>query len=140
MSSEDEDPCPSFLWYFVASFGYTILILVILLAYIIMYSSHFMWALRKQKGAASKTTKTTTRTSQSKSKSAEKTDESNEKKSGSKEKVSNDTNEPKESGENLLPHFAVHDTVRMSSMHNFCMNRYEQKDGSWRNNDRNQWD
>uniref|UniRef100_A0A914RGX0 Uncharacterized protein n=1 Tax=Parascaris equorum TaxID=6256 RepID=A0A914RGX0_PAREQ len=50
MARENEDECPSFLWYFVASFGYTLLILLILVAYLIMYSSHFMWALSKKKG------------------------------------------------------------------------------------------
>uniref|UniRef100_A0A0M3I1Z3 Uncharacterized protein n=1 Tax=Ascaris lumbricoides TaxID=6252 RepID=A0A0M3I1Z3_ASCLU len=55
MARDDDDECPSFLWYFVASFGYTILILLILVAYLTMYSSHFMWALSKKKEPGTKT-------------------------------------------------------------------------------------
>uniref|UniRef100_A0A0M3I1Z1 Uncharacterized protein n=1 Tax=Ascaris lumbricoides TaxID=6252 RepID=A0A0M3I1Z1_ASCLU len=49
MDAEEVDDCPTCLWYFVATFGCTILILVLLIAYLTMYSTHFTWVLKKRK-------------------------------------------------------------------------------------------
>uniref|UniRef100_A0A0R3S239 Col_cuticle_N domain-containing protein n=1 Tax=Elaeophora elaphi TaxID=1147741 RepID=A0A0R3S239_9BILA len=47
LESEEEGTCPSYFWYLIASFALTAIIVVILIAYLIMYSDHFMWALRR---------------------------------------------------------------------------------------------
>ncbi|VDK73623.1 unnamed protein product [Litomosoides sigmodontis] len=44
---EQEGSCPSYFWYLISSFAITAVIVVILIAYLIMYSDHFMWALRR---------------------------------------------------------------------------------------------
>ncbi|EJW79731.1 hypothetical protein WUBG_09359 [Wuchereria bancrofti] len=46
-SGEQEGACPSYFWYLIGSFGITAIIVVFLVAYLIMYSDHFMWALRR---------------------------------------------------------------------------------------------
>ncbi|KAM3719116.1 tRNA-dihydrouridine(16/17) synthase [NAD(P)(+)]-like [Dirofilaria immitis] len=46
-SEEEEGTCPNYFWYLIGSFGLTALIILILIAYLIMYSNHFMWALRR---------------------------------------------------------------------------------------------
>ncbi|VDK55752.1 unnamed protein product [Gongylonema pulchrum] len=43
-----EEGCKSYFWYFVASFGYTVFIVLAILIYLTMYSDHFMWALRRK--------------------------------------------------------------------------------------------
>ncbi|KAL3994513.1 hypothetical protein ACH3XW_22020 [Acanthocheilonema viteae] len=47
LESEEEGACPSYFWYLVGSFAITAMIVVFLIAYLIMYSDHFMWALRR---------------------------------------------------------------------------------------------
>uniref|UniRef100_A0A8R1XN67 Uncharacterized protein n=1 Tax=Onchocerca volvulus TaxID=6282 RepID=A0A8R1XN67_ONCVO len=44
---EEEGRCPSYFWYLIGSFGITVIIVLFLIAYLIMYSNHFMWALRR---------------------------------------------------------------------------------------------
>ncbi|KHN80663.1 hypothetical protein Tcan_07156 [Toxocara canis] len=86
MTNEEEDECPTFLWYFVASFGYTILILIILIAYLIMYSSHFMWALKKRKEPKLKKKRDkTSKTTSKDSKESENKDDKGTESKGSKE-------------------------------------------------------
>ncbi|EFO28316.2 hypothetical protein LOAG_00173 [Loa loa] len=46
-SGEQEGICPSYFWYLIGSFGITAIIVVFLIAYLIMYSNHFIWALRR---------------------------------------------------------------------------------------------
>ncbi|VDO72630.1 unnamed protein product [Onchocerca flexuosa] len=46
---EEEGRCPSYFWYLIGSFGLTVIIVLLLIAYLIMYSNHFMWALRRQR-------------------------------------------------------------------------------------------
>uniref|UniRef100_A0A915PTG8 Uncharacterized protein n=1 Tax=Setaria digitata TaxID=48799 RepID=A0A915PTG8_9BILA len=46
-AEEQEGRCPSYFWYFIGSFGLTMVIVLVLIAYLVMYSDHFVWALRR---------------------------------------------------------------------------------------------